>query len=321
MTTQTPSKSKPKAKPTKAPVAPPKPIVAGSPAAWLLATRLATLPAAVVPVVVGSAIGYMRGSFDWIVLAVTLLAALFIQIGTNLANDYFDAKKGADTAERLGPTRVTQSGLLSPNAVRNGAILSFGLAAIAGAYLITIGGWPILVIGVLSIIAGVLYTAGPYPLGYNGLGDIFTFIFFGLVAVVGTAYLHTGAFEWSAVGAAIPVGMLVTAIIVVNNLRDAPTDKAVGKRTLAVIYGEKFARTEYALLVLGAYLVLPVVWVVGGASPWVLLAMFSAPYATTLIDQITKFKGRSLNKLLVGTGRLHLFFGLLLAIGLVLSRR
>jgi 1,4-dihydroxy-2-naphthoate octaprenyltransferase len=287
--------------------------------AWLLAVRVPTLPAAVVPVLVGSATALADGLFKpWAFLA-ALLASLLIQIGTNLANDYFDAKKGADTAERLGPVRVTQSGLIAPDVVRNAMLLSFALAALCGVYLIVVGGWPILLIGLLSIASGILYTGGPFPLGYNGLGDLFTFVFFGLVAVVGTDYVHSGAFRWVALFASLPVAMLVTAIIVVNNLRDAPTDRKAGKRTTAVIFGETFARSEYALLVVGAYLVLPVVWLWGGASPVSLIAWLSLPLAMPLLDQMAKERGRALNASLRGTARLHMLFGALLALGLLLG--
>jgi 1,4-dihydroxy-2-naphthoate octaprenyltransferase len=301
-------------KATKATQAPPGPLKS-----WLMAIRVPTLPAAVVPVLVGSATAMADGMFRPLAFLAALLASLLIQIGTNLANDYFDHQKGADTAERLGPTRVTQSGLIPPATVRNAMLLCFGLAALCGAYLIYVGGWPILLIGVLSIASGILYTGGPFPLGYNGLGDLFTFIFFGVVAVVGTDYLHSGAFRWVAFLASLPVAMLVTAIIVVNNLRDAPTDRKAGKRTLAVIFGERFARVEYALLVLGAYMLLPVVWLWGGASPFALLAWLSIPLAMPLLDLVGRERGRALNAGLRGTARLHMLFGALLTLGLLLG--
>ncbi|ABY33349.1 MAG TPA: 1,4-dihydroxy-2-naphthoate polyprenyltransferase [Chloroflexus aurantiacus] len=284
---------------------------------WLMASRPATLPAAVVPVLVGSALAYSSDAFQPLVMLAALLGALFIQIGTNLANDYFDAQKGADTSERLGPVRVTQSGLLPARTVLTAALVSFGLAALAGIYLITVAGWPILVIGLLSIAAGILYTAGPFPLGYHGLGDLFTFVFFGLVAVIGTDFAHTGQFRWIALWAALPIAMLVTAILVVNNLRDAPTDRKAGKRTLAVIFGERFARSEFAILVIGAFVSLPLAWMWGGASPFTLLAWLTAPMALNLIDFVNRERGRALNKALVGAGRLHLAFGVLFAIGLL----
>jgi 1,4-dihydroxy-2-naphthoate octaprenyltransferase len=181
-------------------------------------------------VVVGSAAALATGSFRWGPFIAALVAALLIQIGTNLANDYFDFRKGADTEERLGPTRVTQAGLLAPETVRNGMIATFGAAALIGVYLIVVGGWPILVIGVLSIAAGVLYTGGPWPLGYHGLGDLFTFIFFGIIAVTATAYLHAGTVPPLALAASAPVAMLVTAIIVVNNLRCSSSGRSWCRR-------------------------------------------------------------------------------------------
>jgi 1,4-dihydroxy-2-naphthoate octaprenyltransferase len=284
--------------------------------AWVLAARPQTLPAAVAPVIVGSAAAFAAGSFRWLPFLAALAGALLIQIGTNLANDYFDFRKGADTAERLGPLRVTQAGLLTPATVRNGMIIVFGMAALIGIYLIVVGGWPILVIGVLSIAAGVLYTGGPWPLGYHGLGDLFTFIFFGVVAVTATAYLHVGAVPPLAWAASIPVAMLVTAIIVVNNLRDIVTDRAAGKRTLAVIIGARATRAEYAFLVIGAFLALPIFWLSGVTGPGVMLAWLAAPLAIAPLRTMLTGEGRALNPALKGTARLHLAFGLLLALGM-----
>lgn len=284
--------------------------------AWVLAARPQTLPAAIAPVVVGSAAAFAAGSFRWLPFLAALAGALLIQIGTNLANDYFDFRKGADTAERLGPVRVTQAGLLAPEAVRTGMIVAFGAAALIGIYLIIVGGWPILVIGILSIAAGVLYTGGPWPLGYNGLGDLFAFIFFGIVAVTATSYLHVGAVPPLAWAASIPVAMLVTAIIVVNNLRDIATDRAAGKRTLAVMIGVRATRAEYALLVIGAFLAPPLLWLSGLTEPWVMLAWFSAPLAIAPMRIMLTGEGRALNPALKGTARLHLAFGLLLALGM-----
>ncbi|NTV64544.1 MAG: 1,4-dihydroxy-2-naphthoate polyprenyltransferase [Oscillochloris sp.] len=299
---------------TKTTTSPPSPV-----RVWLMAIRVPTLPAAVVPVLVGSATAMAAGRFNPLAFLAALLASLLIQIGTNLANDYFDHQKGADTADRLGPTRVTQSGLVPAKTVRTVMLASFALAALCGAFLIYLGGWPILVVGLLSIASGILYTGGPFPLGYNGLGDVFTFVFFGLVAVIGTDYLHTLQLRPVAVLAALPVAMLVTAILVVNNLRDAPTDKVTGKRTLAVIYGELFARTEYALLILGAYLTVPLVWLWAKASPFVLLCWLSVPLALDLLERVGKQRGRPLNAALRDTGRLHMLFGALLTLGLLLG--
>ena len=216
---------------------------------WVLAARPRTLPAALVPVIVGTAIAYLEGHAAWLPACLALWGATWIQIGTNFANDYFDARKGADTADRLGPTRVTQAGLASPRAVLAATAIAFGLAALGGLGLVAIAGWPIVAIGVLSILSGLAYTGGPFPLGYHGLGDLFVFLFFGLVAVTGTVFVQAHTVSPLAWGLSIPVGLLATAIIVVNNLRDAPTDVRAHKRTLAVRFGTRFARVEYTLLV------------------------------------------------------------------------
>ena len=284
---------------------------------WLMAARPPTLPAAVVPVLVGSA-AVAGMAFRPLPFVAALLAAVLIQIGTNFANDYFDFHKGADTAERLGPVRVTQSGLIAPDTVRNAMIGVFGLAALVGLYLVIVGGWPILVIGILSIAAGVLYTGGPFPLAYNGLGDLFVFIFFGLVAVCGTAYLHVGAVTGAAAFAALPVALIVTAIIVVNNLRDINTDRAARKHTLAVLLGPAATRAEYLLLVAGAYLLLPLGVLLGLAGRWSLLPLLTLPLAVPLARTVFAEQGRPLNRALAGTGRLHMIFGALLALGLLL---
>ena len=285
---------------------------------WIMAARPATLPAAVVPVLVGSAVALRAGSFRPLPFLAALLCSVLIQIGTNLANDYFDHRKGADTAARMGPTRVTQSGLIAPETVLRATGLTFGLAGLIGVYLVFVGGWPILLIGALSILCGVLYTGGPYPLGYHGLGDLFCFVFFGVVAVTGTAYLHLGAFTAAAAFWSLPVALLVTAIIVVNNVRDTPTDALSGKRTLTVIFGERFGRAEYALEVILAYGLLPLGWALGYAGPWALLPLLTLPVALPLLRAMRAESGPALNRTLKGTGQLHMLFGALLAVGLVL---
>ena len=298
-----------------APAVPARP---GRVRAWLLAARPATLSAAVVPVLVGSAVGATEGRFRPLPFVAALVASVLIQVGTNLANDYFDYRKGADTEARLGPLRVTQGGLLAPETVRAGAIVTFGLAALIGLYLVAVGGWPILVIGLLSIAAGVLYTAGPWPLGYHGLGDLLVFVFFGVLAVTGTAYLHTGAFGSGAFVASIPVGLLVTAILVVNNLRDIDTDRAAGKRTLAVRIGRHATRVQYVLFVTGAYCVPLGRWLAGAASAWWWLPWLTLPLAARLARAVWTQEGRPLNRALKGTGQLHLLFGALFALSLLL---
>lgn len=285
--------------------------------AWVMAARPPTLPAAVVPVLVGTAAVYRLG-FRPLPFLAALLASVLIQIGTNFANDYFDFHKGADTAERLGPVRVTQSGLIAPDTVRNAMIGTFALAALVGLYLVIVGGWPILVIGLLSIAAGVLYTGGPFPLAYNGLGDVFVFLFFGLVAVCGTAFLHVGTVPAVAAFAALPVALIVTAIIVVNNLRDIDTDRVARKRTLAVLMGRRATRIEYLLLVGGAYALLPLGLLFGLTGAWSLLPLLTIPLAVQQARTVLTEQGRPLNRALGGTGRLHLLFGVLFAVGLLL---
>jgi 1,4-dihydroxy-2-naphthoate octaprenyltransferase len=289
----------------------------GSLGAWLLAARPATLSAAVVPVVVGTATAAAHGAFRPPVFAAALVAAVLIQVGTNLANDYFDYHKGADTEARLGPPRVTQSGLLPPESVRLGMIATFGLAALIGLYLVTVGGVPILVVGVLAIVAGVLYTGGPWPLGYHGLGDATVFVFFGVVAVLGTTYLQTGAVTGDTLVASIPVGLLVTAILVVNNLRDLDTDRATGKRTLAVRIGRSATRVEYVLLLVGAYLVPLGRWLAGNDSLWSLVPWLTLPLAIVLGRAVIQGNGRALNGALRRTSQLHLLFGILFAASLL----
>jgi 1,4-dihydroxy-2-naphthoate octaprenyltransferase len=284
----------------------------------MLAARPATLPAAVVPVLVGSAIAFAGGSFRPLPFVAALAAAVLIQIGTNFANDYFDFHKGADTAARIGPVRVTQSGLIAVATVRLGMIATFGLAALIGLYLVAVGGWPILLIGLLSITAGVLYTGGPWPLGYHGLGDLFVFIFFGLIAVAGTTYLHSGSVPTAALINALPVAMLVTAILVVNNLRDIDTDRVAGKHTLAVLLGRRATRAEYVLLVAGAYLLPPLSWLLGTAAIGAWLPWLTLPLAVPLVRAMLREDGPALNGVLKGTGQLHLLFGVLFAVGLLL---
>lgn len=287
---------------------------------WLLAARPKTLPAAAVPVIVGTGVAISEGQFRWGPALAALLGALLIQIGTNLANDVFDYKKGADTTARLGPLRVTQAGLLRPGQVMAGMWLIFGLASLVGLYLVAIGGWPIVVIGLLSITAGIAYTGGPFPLGYHGLGDLFVFIFFGLVAVCGTYYVQADTVSLAALWAAVPVGLLATAILVVNNLRDIETDRAAGKKTLAVRLGARGAQMEYMLLVGGAYLIPLLMWLTGVSEPWALLTWLSIPMAMAQIRLVRTETGRPLNQALAGTARLELIYGILLAVGLIAGR-
>lgn len=291
----------------------------GSLRAWVLASRPATLTAAVVPVLVGTAAAHALGEFQKGPAVAALVGAMLIQIATNYANDVFDAEKGADTEERLGPTRAVQAGLLSARAVRAGMIVTFGLAVLVGLYLTAVAGWPVVAIGVASILSGIAYTGGPYPLGYHGLGDVFVMAFFGFVAVCGTVFVETGAVPALAVLASIPVGALATCILVVNNLRDRHTDIKAGKRTLAVRLGRGGALAEYVLLLVAAYAV-PVVLAVQHGKMWLLLPLASLPVAVLLFRRIIRSEGRDLNPCLANTAKLLLLFGALFSVGLLLAR-
>lgn len=284
-----------------------------------MASRLPTLPAAIVPVLVGSATALaVQQQFHVGAFGAALVASLLIQIGTNFANDLFDFKRGADTEERTGPVRVTTAGLVTPKQMARATVIVFALAFLVGMYLVYLRGWPVLAIGVAAIVCGVLYTAGPWPLAYHGLGDVFSFAFFGVVAVVGTHFVHTGTTDLLAWTASIPVGFLVTAILVVNNLRDIPTDRETGKRTLAVRLGDRGTRWQYVLMLAGSYVVPTALWLFGAAGPSVLLPWVSGLLAYNLMKTVLGgAHGTALNPVLGGTGRLHLVYGLLWAVGLL----
>lgn len=289
---------------------------------WLLATRPATLTAALAPVIVGAAAAYHaagRAGFRTASLVAAALGAIFIQIGTNLANDVFDYEKGADTAERLGPLRVTQAGLLTPATVRAGMVASFVLATLAGAYLVAVSGWPIVAIGLASIASGVAYTGGPYPLGYNGLGDVFVFVFFGLVAVTGTAFVTLGHVPTLAWLAAVPVGALSTAVLVVNNTRDHETDIKAGKRTLVVRFGRAFGVGEYIACWVVAW-TLPLFLAASLGSPLFALPLVTVPMGVRLIGGVVRLRGKALNPLLADTAKMLLLHSVLMALALVFGR-
>lgn len=288
--------------------------------AWVLASRPKTLPAASAPVVVGAATAYAAHASRAGPALAALAGALLIQIGTNLANDYFDFRHGADTGERVGPVRVTQAGLLAPAAVLRGAWAAFALAAVAGAYLTAVAGWPVVAIGLLAILSGLAYTAGPFPLGYHGLGELFVFIFFGLVAVGGTHFVQARALSPAAVWAGVPMGLLAAAILVVNNLRDVATDRMAGKRTLAVRLGERAARAEYVALLVAGFTVPMVAVATGAAQPALLLVLGALPFAVVPLRRVLGERGVALNAGLAETGRLELAFAALYALGLVLGR-
>ncbi len=284
-------------------------------AAWATAVRPKTLAAAVVPVAVGTAVAAVTSGVAIGPALAALAGALLIQVGTNFANDVYDAQKGADTEDRVGPTRAVASGLLSPTQVKRGMAVVFGLATLVGVYLASVVGWEIFALGVVCIAAGIAYTGGPFPLAYNGLGDVFVLVFFGFVAVAGTAYVQTGEVPSLALVAAVPVGTLATALLVVNNVRDEATDAAVGKRTLVVLLGRRFAFAEYAAMLLAAFAV-PAILVAHGHPPQVLLPWLTAPLAVRLFGSLRRETGEALNDVLAGTAKLLLLFGVLFAVGL-----
>ena len=286
---------------------------------WILAIRPRTLFVGATPVLVGAAIARRSGTFAPLPALAALVGALLLQIGSNLANDVFDYEKGADTEERLGPVRVTQAGLLSPSAMKRGMAVVFGLALLVGVYLTWVAGWPIVVIGLLSIAAAIAYTGGPYPLGYNGLGDVFVFLFFGLVAVMGTAWVSSGEVSVQAAYAGAAVGALATNVLVVNNVRDAEQDVKAGKRTLVVRFGRSFGIAEYAACLLLAYVV-PLGFVLAGfASALTLLPWATLPLALKLLSRVRREKGAALNLVLANTAKLVFLHGLLFALGLAVA--
>jgi 1,4-dihydroxy-2-naphthoate polyprenyltransferase len=284
---------------------------------WVMAARVRTLPAAIAPVLVGTSLALGAGHFHPLAFVAALLGAVFIQVGTNLSNDYSDARRGADNEERLGPVRVTAGGLAPPRQVLTATYVSFGLAIACGAYLIAVAGWELLAVGAASILAGVLYTGGPRPYGYEGLGEVFVFLFFGIVAVVGSYFVQVQELPWQAFGCAVPVGLLASAILVVNNVRDIDTDRRAGKRTLAVRLGRAHTRNLYTAMLATAFLSAPLLWALG-MSPWLLLCWISAPLAVALVRTVrTCVDGPSLNGALAKTGALQLLFCLLLSAGIL----
>ncbi len=287
--------------------------------AWLLASRPKTLPAAVSPVIIGAAVAFAEQSFQFGPALAAFLGALLLQIGANLANDVFDYEKGADQHDRMGPLRVTQAGLLSPTQVKTGMWLTFGLAAVCGIYMTFVSGWLILLIGLLAILAAIAYTGGPFPYGYKGLGEVFVFTFFGFAAVCGTYYAQAGSISQLAVLSSVPVGLLIVAILVVNNVRDFESDKTANKRTLAVRFGLEWARQEFISVVVLAFVIVVLLSISDLATPWILLTWFSLPLVFSTSSSVLNQRGKKLNKTLAGVGQLTLIFSLLYALGLILS--
>jgi 1,4-dihydroxy-2-naphthoate octaprenyltransferase len=287
---------------------------------WLVAARPRTLPGAVAPVLVGTSLAIGEGTFRPLAFVCALIGSVFIQIGTNLSNDYSDARRGADTEDRLGPVRVTAGGLMPPRQVLLGTWVAFGIAVAAGIYLIAIAGWELLLVGAASILAGVLYTGGPRPYGYEGLGEVFVFLFFGVVAVVGSYFVQTEDLRWEAFALSVPVGLLAAAILLVNNIRDADTDRRAGKKTLAVRLGRDGARRLYVGSLAIAFISVPLIAAFGDVSWLVLLALLAVPVAIPLVRVVrTRTDGPSLNMALAKTGMLLALFSILLSIGLLAS--
>ena len=288
--------------------------------AWLLATRPKTLPAAIAPVIVGTALAITDHTFQPLPALAALAVSLLLQIAVNLANDYFDHVKGIDTPERLGPLRVTHSGLIPPAHVKTAMALMFAAAAAIGIYLIAVGGLPVLIIGTACILSALAYSGGPYPLASHSLGDLFAFLFFGWVAVSGTYFVQARTLTPMVLLTASQVGFLITAILVINNLRDIETDKKCGKITLAVRLGGRGSKIEYGFLLIAAYIPLPLLIMSDRYSPWMLLPLLSLPPAFSLLNKVRISTGGSgLNQLLAATARMALIFSCLLAIALVVN--
>ena len=286
---------------------------------WTLAIRPKTLPAAVAPVLMGTAMAFGDGIEDVVTALVCLLTALLLQIGTNLANDYYDCQKGADTLERVGPTRVTQAGLIPPGQVKAAFIGVFALAALASICLVTRGGWPIAALASLAILSGIFYTAGHYPLGYLGLGDILVFIFFGPVAVAGTYYVQSLELNSAIIFAGFAPGLMSVAILTVNNLRDIDSDRKSGKNTLAVRFGRGFALSEYLFCVLGAGIVPVFIYMfIEDHLPLLACVLIILAVVPTIKTVLTRTEGVALNAALAATARLLLAYSVLFSIGWVL---
>jgi 1,4-dihydroxy-2-naphthoate octaprenyltransferase len=284
---------------------------------WVLASRLKTLTAAISPVLVGVSLAIHDGEFQLFIAFMTLLAAVLIQIGANFANDVYDFLNGSDREDRLGPTRATQSGLISPEDMKKGMWLVFALAICVGFYLASIGGWPIVWIGLASIASAIAYTGGPYPLGYHGWGDVFVFVFFGVIAVPGTYYLQSGFVSYDSILFGIPLGALSTAILIVNNLRDADTDVKSGKRTLAVRFGKSFVKIEYIVMMIIAFTI-PIYILQFWNELSLYIILFLLPISVRLIQALYNETGISLNPVLVNTAQFLFHFSILLSIGLIL---
>ncbi|MEM8609946.1 MAG: 1,4-dihydroxy-2-naphthoate polyprenyltransferase [Myxococcota bacterium] len=292
-------------------------VAPGSVRAWILAARPATLAAAFAPVAVGTACAWRVGGFRVDAAAIALLGAFLIQIATNFANDLFDFQKGADDENRLGPTRAAQAGLLTPAQLRRGIALTLVVALGTGIALTAIAGPWVVAIGLSSIAAGLAYTGGPFPLAYNGLGDVFVMIFFGFVAVCGTTFVQAGYVPLVSWIAAVPMGALATGILVVNNVRDFEGDARANKRTLVVRFGRNGGVREYLLLLVVSFSVPVWLWLGGQTTPWVCLPLVTVPWGLRLFRSVVHDRGIALNGTLAGTAKLLSAYGVLFAAGLI----
>jgi 1,4-dihydroxy-2-naphthoate octaprenyltransferase len=293
-------------------------VAAGSVRAWLLAARPATLTAAFAPVAVGTACAWRVDRFRWDAALAALVGAFLIQIATNFANDMYDFEKGADTEERLGPVRAAQAGLLTARELRRGIAVTFALALGVGVYLTWVAGPVVVAIGLSSMAAGLAYTGGPFPLAYNGLGDVFVMVFFGFVAVCGTTFVQALYVPGVAWVAAIPIGALATAILAVNNVRDFEGDAKAGKRTLVVRFGRKAGVLEYAVLLALAYVIPVGMLSLRFSSAWVCLPLLTLPWGARLLCSVSADRGVVLNRTLAGTAQLLSVYGLFFALGIAL---
>ncbi len=285
---------------------------------WIVASRPKTLPAAVAPVLVGTAVAVREGVFKPLPAFLALIVSLLIQIGTNFVNDYGDYKKGTDKKDRVGPQRFLTLGIITPAQMKKAIVVAFVAAFVAGLYLVRLGGLPALAVGVLSILAGIAYTAGPFPLAYNGLGDIFVLVFFGFVATAGTYYVQALTVSPLVLWASLPVGLLITNILVVNNYRDADDDKRANKKTLAVIFGKSFARAQYAFSLALAYLTLAYLYFNYDFSCGIFLPILLLPFGIKLTKEIFTLTGSELNLTLAKTAMFAALFSLLFSVGLIL---
>ena len=286
--------------------------------AWLLAIRARTLLAAAGPVLVGTAAASSNGVARWGPACAALVGAILLQIGANLSNDVFDFLRGSDTDSRVGPIRVTSAGILTPRQMMLGMWVVFGASGLVGAYLTWVSGWLVMIIGIVSIGAAITYSAGPFAYGYRGMGDPAVFLFFGVVAVTGTYYVQAGTFHWLAGWASVPVGLLATAILTVNNLRDIETDRQADKLTLAVYIGVRGTKMEYVLLLLGAFAVPLAMWRLGVVGSAVLLSWVTIPYGVKLAVDVWSKQGADLNRVLAQTAQLGLMYALFFSVGLLL---